>query len=81
MFDWMTAHVPPHVVARGTTARQRMHAEEIRGRASLLKRLGYPEAYALHRCLSNLEDAFALHGTSPLTHEEVRKLVADVYQR
>jgi hypothetical protein len=79
-FAWWEPMVPAMSAERGATARRAMHAAEVRGRAALLKRLGHDEAYAAHRCIGNIEWAFELRGTPPLSREEVKKLVAGVFK-
>jgi len=80
-FDWMESRVPEQVKNRGEQRRRDSCRREIRERASLLQRLGHDHAYALHRCLSNLEWSFEHAGESPLSTDEVRAVVKAVYNK
>ena len=80
-FDWMHAELPEDVPTKAAAARPRVQAEDVRARAGLLRRLGHPEDYALHRCLGNLAWAFELRGDASLSDAEVRVIVAEVYAR
>ncbi len=80
-FDWMHATLPEHLHARHVAAREAMHRDEIRARAALLRRLGYPADYAVHRCLGNLDWGFELRGEPPVDREAVHALVEAVYSR
>lgn len=80
-FDWMHAHVPAAVQERNARNRRAMHEDDVRIRSSLLRRLGYPQDYAVHRCLGNQQWAFELRGTPALEVGEVNTLVEAVYKR
>jgi hypothetical protein len=81
MFDWMDAEAPEATRDRGTEMRLATYAEEVRIRASLLKRLGYDQDYALHRCMGNIGWAYEMGGTPPLNRAEVKRLVGEIYAR
>jgi hypothetical protein len=63
----------------GQTSRAETTEHEVRDRASLLRRLGYSQAEAVHRCLGNVAWAFSVHGKPAITPARLRKLVASVY--
>jgi len=52
---------------------------EIRDRASLLRRLGYSKADAVHRCLGNIAWSHSVAGTPALSPTQIRKIVSEVY--
>jgi hypothetical protein len=79
-FDWLDSKVPASVRERGPAARKRMHEDEIRQRAGLLRRLGHDQDTAVRRCLAHLGNGFDVIGTAPISEKEVRALVAHVYR-
>lgn len=80
-FDWMHAHVPDFIVDRNRSHQRKMHEDEVRVRAALLRRLGHAQEQALHRCLGNEQWAFEMKGASPLTEQDIRAIVEGVYKR
>ncbi len=80
-FDWLEPHVPESVRAEDPTRRRQGCENDVRVRAALLQRLGREQDAALQRCLGNLAWAYELAGSAPLTSDEVRALVAEVYAR
>ena len=54
--------------------------EDVTERAALLRRLGYSQADAVHRCMGNMAWAFSVHGKPALTPARIRKIVAGVYK-
>jgi len=80
-FDWMGYRVPDPILDRNADRRFSMHEDDVRVRASLLGRLGFPRDFALHRCLGNQEWAFELHGECPLSKDETRTLVRAAFDR
>jgi len=80
-FDWMDYHVPDAVLERNADHRLAMQQDDVRVRASLLRRLGWPREHALHRCLGNQEWASEMHGECPLSKDETRTLVKAAYDR
>jgi hypothetical protein len=80
-FDWMDYRIPDPVLERNADHRLAMHQDDVRVRASLLKRLGWPRESALHRCLGNQEWAFETYGVSPLSKDETRTLVKATFDR
>ena len=60
-------------------SREEVAEADVLERASLLRRLGYSKADALHRCLGNLAWAYSVAGTPELSPARVRKLVGEVY--
>lgn len=79
-FDWLESDVPASVRAQGAAKFKAQQEDEVRGRASLLRRLGYPKSYAEFRCLRNQAWAFEGGGRAPLTQAEVKALVAGAYK-
>lgn len=77
-FDWMQTSRPAPS-ASSEEATRAMHEQDVVTRSSLLRRLGHPQEYALHRCLGNLVWAYDVTGTPPLSVAEVRALVKNVY--
>jgi len=78
-FDWMEPKLPPHLAEKHAAARVTAQTDEVVQRAALLRRLGRDKAYAVHRCLGNIDWGFELRGKSPLGRAQVRELVAKVY--
>ncbi len=54
--------------------------EDVTERASLLRRLGYSQADAVHRCMGNIAWAFSVHGKPAITPARIRKIVEGVYK-
>ena len=54
--------------------------EDVLERASLLRRLGYSQSDAVHRCMGNIAWAFSVHGKPDITPARIRKIVAGVYK-
>ncbi len=80
-FDWLHPHVPEAVRAEDPTRLRQGCEHDVRVRAGLLQRLGRDQAYTLHRCLGNLAWGYEAAGQAPLSADEVRAVVADVYAR
>lgn len=80
-FDWLQPHVPAAVRARDPQRRAASAEADVRARAGLLQRLGYPQPYAVHRALGNLAWAYDSGGDAPLSADQVRAAVADVYAK
>jgi uracil-DNA glycosylase len=80
-FDWLHPRIPNAVKAKYPVSCRQVTADEIRARSSLLHRLGYDQAQALHRCLGNLAWGYEMRGRPALSDDEVRGLVAEVYAR
>ena len=78
-FEWM--HTSGETSQRSTVSSSESYTKDVRARAELLHRLGYDQAYALHRCLGNVAWAFSKQGKPPLSPAQVRKIVAGVYAR
>ena len=79
---WPTVAMPTwDVKARNAAAGIRMSEVEARHRAGLLRRLGYDQAYAEHRCLGNQAWANEVAGAAPLSEDELAAQVAGAYQR
>ena len=62
-----------------TTTKAETAINEIRERASLLRRLGYAKADAVHRCLGNVAWAHSVSGTPAVSPSQIRKTVGEVY--
>jgi hypothetical protein len=78
-FCWMDkASVETNI--EPTRTREQVAEEDVTERAALLRRLGYTQADAVHRCLGNVAWAYSVHGTPALTPARLRKLVAAVYK-
>lgn len=77
-FCWMdeTTEATP---VEGHTSREETTEVEVRDRASLLRRLGYSQADAVHRCLGNVAWAFSVQGKPAITPARIRKVVLSVY--
>ena len=54
--------------------------EDVAERAALLRRLGYDQADAVHRCMGNIAWAFSVHRKPSITPARIRKIVASVYK-
>ena len=80
-FDWLTPRVPAAVRARDPERRASSAEGDVRARAALLQRLGYDQSFAVHRALGNLAWAYELGGAAPLSDDQVRAVVADVYAK
>lgn len=80
-FDWMQTTTATRQPSGGAARRTEVLSDEIRQRAGLFLRLGYPRAHAVHRCLGNIAWAYAEAGKPPISAAEVRRLVDDVYRR
>lgn len=80
-FDWLHPNVPAAVRARDPENRRQQCESDIRTRAGLLQRLGRDQATALHRCLGNMSWGYELSGQPPLSEDEVRAVIQDVYVR
>lgn len=81
-FDWMTAELPREIIARNAESRVAMAKDDVRLRASLLRRLGYDAAYAKHRLLGNQRWAYELvPGASGLSEKELMAEVDAAYAR
>ena len=61
-------------------SREEVTEEDVRDRAALLRRLGYTQAEAVHRCLGNVAWAFSVQGKPAISPARLRKLVAAVYK-
>ena len=64
-----------------TRSREEVAEEDVTERAALLRRLGYTQAEAVHRCLGNVAWSFSVQGKPALSPARLRKLVAAVYKR
>ena len=53
--------------------------EDVLDRAALLRRLGYSQSDAVHRCMGNIAWAFSVQGKPAITPARIRKIVASVY--
>ena len=60
--------------------RQDVMEEDVLQRAALLRRLGYSQAEATHRCMGNVAWAFSVQGKPAISAARLRKLVASVYK-
>ena len=78
---WSEHQLSDAVVERCGQARTEMFSREVRELASLLKRLGHPKSRALHRCLGNRAWSESFGCTPALSKENVRAIVAEVYER
>ena len=67
-----------HVAER---TRQDVMEEDVLERAALLRRLGYKQSDATHRCMGNVAWAFSVQGKPAISAARLRKLVASVYKR
>ena len=54
--------------------------EDVLERAALLRRLGYSQSDAVHRCMGNMAWAFSVQGKPAITPARIRKIVAGVYR-
>lgn len=79
-FDWLVPDVPAAVQALGPARLRAQHAGEVRARATLLRRLGYDQAFATWRCQRNLAWGYELAGPPPLDAEAVAATVGEVYR-
>jgi hypothetical protein len=79
-FDWLKSDVPASVLAQGAAKFKAQQQDEVRGRAALLRRLGYPRAFAETRCLHNQTWAFEAVGRAPLSGADIKALVAEAYR-
>jgi hypothetical protein len=79
-FPWLHPVIPASYSAAAPGKALAMYRDEIRQRAALLRRLGYPEQQAAARCRQNLAWDFELHGRCPVA-DEVDALVQAVYRR
>jgi hypothetical protein len=77
-FCWMDETTESTPV-EGHTSRGETTENEVRDRASLLRRLGYSQADAVHRCLGNVAWAFSVQGKPAITPARIRKVVLSVY--
>ena len=79
-FDWMNSPAK-NPQQRDPASRAQALRHEVRERAGLFKRMGYPKAHAIHRCLGNIAWAYAQAGKPPVSAAEVRRIVDLVYGR
>ena len=77
-FPWHDAQVPAGVSASFQDKFLDMHRRELKDRASMLRRLGYPREETLRRCEAYAEWEFEPFHSSPL-HKEIATLVDEVY--
>ena len=61
-------------------SREEVAEADVLERASLLRRLGYSKADAVHRCMGNIAWAFSVQGKPAITPARLRKLVGSVYK-
>ena len=54
--------------------------EDVLDRAALLRRLGYSQSDAVHRCMGNIAWAFSVQGKPAITPARIRKIVSSVYK-
>jgi hypothetical protein len=80
-FDWMSYEVPAAVLERNASHRRDMHLLELRLRARMLRRFGHEADYVVHRCLGNIQWGFELAGEPPVTADEVRSTVDEIFKR
>ena len=80
-FDWMQTTTANGQSSGASARRTEVLSDEIRERAGLFRRLGYPRAHAVHRCLGNIAWAYSEAGKPPISAAEVRRIVDDVYRR
>lgn len=77
-FPWHDAQVPAGVSASFGDKFLDMHRRELKDRASMLRRLGYPREETLRRCEAYAEWEFEPFHSSPL-HKEIAALVDEAY--
>lgn len=77
-FSWYHPDVPEAYTDAGSKAEQ-MYLHELRERAALLMRLGYPKQETKLRLMGNVRWDFELH-SSPSHLQAVDKVVDNVYQ-
>ena len=77
-FCWMdeTEEAAPK---RNEDDRRSSTEHDVRSRAQLMRRLGYPKSDAVHRCLGNLAWAYSVSGQPAVSPARVRKIVSEVY--
>ncbi len=81
-FDWMNVELPRDILVRNAERRADMARNDVRARASMLRRLGHDAAYAKHRLLGNRAWAAELiPGGAVLTAKQVREEIAKAYAR
>ncbi len=78
-FCWMDEPGEKHERDSGRS-RQDDAEEDVIARANLLRRLGYSQADAIHRCMGNVAWAFSVQGKPAISAARLRKLVASVYK-
>ena len=78
-FCWMDAPSEAHELD-GARSRQDVAEEDVVERAALLRRLGYSQSDAIHRCMGNVAWAFSVQGKPAMSAARLRKLVAGVYK-
>jgi len=64
----------------GHSTREQVAEADVLERATLLRRLGYSQAEAVHRCMGNVAWAFSVQGKPAITAARLRKLVSGVYK-
>ncbi|MFZ5480317.1 MAG: hypothetical protein ACOZNI_26370 [Myxococcota bacterium] len=79
-FPWLQSRVPDSIRTRGPASHKRMHEDEVRQRAALLRRLGRDQATAVSRCMAHLGWGYEIAGEAPIGEAEVKALVAHVYR-
>jgi hypothetical protein len=79
-FDWYHTTLPKSLKASGAARRKAMYLEEVRSRASLMRRLGYSKEATLNRVKKNLEWGFELH-ERPAFIDLIPEVVDSVYNR
>ena len=77
-FCWMDERVEERRDDHGKLSAV-MAENEVLERAGLLRRLGYTQADAVHRCMGNIAWAFSVQGKPAITPARIRKIVAGVY--
>lgn len=78
-FDWMDYTLPEEIKTRNAEHLKRSHLEEIKDRASMLKRLGYDHEYVLHRIVGNQNWGVEMNGAKVLESDEIKKVVNLVF--
>ena len=64
----------------GSVTREAEAEADVLERAALLRRLGYSQADAVHRCMGNIAWAFSVQGKPAITPARLRKIVTGVYK-
>ncbi len=81
-FDWMNVELPQDILERNAEHRADAAKQDVRVKASLLRRLGYDAAYAKHRALGNQRWSWELvPGATAISEKQLREEVKAAFAR